>query len=228
MLKKIYICWVAVLFSASLSGQVPGTFNYQAVLRDASGNIRVNANVSMEISILQGSATGKVVYSELYSLATNAFGLVSLEIGSKNPTNFAGISWANGPYFIQISVDGILMGTSQLLSVPYALYASTSGSSIPGPKGDQGIPGPQGDKGDKGDAGINGKTAYQQWLDLGNTGTESDFIASLKGVKGDPGVQGIQGLQGLKGDKGDAGINGKTAYQQWLDLGNTGTESNFI
>ncbi|MDP4208141.1 MAG: FISUMP domain-containing protein, partial [Bacteroidota bacterium] len=97
--------------------------------------------------------------------------------------------------------------------------------------GVQGIQGLQGLKGDKGDAGINGKTAYQQWLDLGNTGTESNFIASLKGIKGDPGLQGlqgIQGVQGLKGDKGDAGINGKTAYQQWLDLGNTGTESDFI
>lgn len=68
-----------------------------------------------------------------------------------------------------------------------------------------------------------GKSAYQTWLDLGNTGTQSDFIASLKGAKGDTGatgaqgLQGIQGIQGEKGDKGDTGATGKSTYQSYVE-----------
>lgn len=95
----------------------------------------------------------------------------------------------------------------------------------------------QGEKGDKGDDGL---SAYEIWLSLGNSGTESDFIASLKGErgqrgskgekgeKGDTGEQGLQGIQGENGRDGVDGQDGKSAYETWLSLGNSGTESDFI
>jgi hypothetical protein len=64
-----------------------------------------------------------------------------------------------------------------------------------------------------GSNGVDGKSAYQTWLELGNTGTEADFIASL---------------QGSDGTDGADGTIGKSAYQTWLELGNTGTEADFI
>ena len=105
---------------------------------------------------------------------------------------------------------------------------------IQGEKGEQGLHGIQGEKGDKGDTGAkgsDGKSAYQIWLLLGNSGTETDFINSIKGEKGDKGEQGLQGIQGEKGNKGDTGAkgsDGKSAYQIWLSLGNSGTETDFI
>lgn len=95
----------------------------------------------------------------------------------------------------------------------------------------------QGEKGDKGDDGL---SAYEIWLSLGNSGTETDFIASLKGErgqrgskgekgeKGDTGEQGLQGIQGENGRDGVDGQDGKSTYETWLSLGNSGTESDFI
>ena len=158
-MKKLFLSVVILGTAITLCAQVPSSFKYQAVLRDATGNVEVSKSVSIEISILQGSATGNSVYAETHNVSTNAFGLINLEIGSKDLTTFSSIDWANGPFFIKISVDGVLLGTSELLSVPFAMYAKTSGSSIPGPKGDKGEKGdtgetgPQGNVGEKGDQG---------------------------------------------------------------------------
>jgi trimeric autotransporter adhesin len=108
--------------------QPPGSFNYQAILRDASGAIITSTPVSLTLSILQGSVTGSPVYSEMHNTTSNGQGLINLEVGSVSPADFEEIDWSSGPYFIKIEVDGIEMGTSQLLSVPYALYAKSSGS----------------------------------------------------------------------------------------------------
>lgn len=132
----------------TLPGQTPTTFNYQAVLRDADGYINVDANVNIELEIHQGTASGAVAYSEVHSTTTSEFGLVNLEIGSVTPASFATIDWAAGPYFVEVSVDGIPMGVSELLTVPYALYAV---NGVPGPQGDQGI---QGEIGLEGPAGV--------------------------------------------------------------------------
>lgn len=175
----IKISLILIISGGTLFGQAPSRFNYQAILRDPVGSPKPNFNANIQVSILQGSATGSVVYSETHSTTTNSFGMVNLEIGSKNPSNFSLIDWANGPYYVKIFVDGTEMGTSQLLSVPYALYAA-SGIGLQGPQGPQGL---QGEKGDQGDAG-------------------------LQGPKGDTGPQGLQGPQGEKGDKGDVGLQG--------------------
>ncbi|PLW94296.1 MAG: hypothetical protein C0592_03265, partial [Marinilabiliales bacterium] len=75
-----------------------------------------NQNVSVEIRILQGSSTGTQVCDETFATTTNDFGLINLQIGSQDPTSFAAIDWANGPYWIEVSLDGTLFGTSQLVS----------------------------------------------------------------------------------------------------------------
>jgi len=125
-MKKSNFLLISLLISANLLSQVPQGLNYQAVVRNGSGDIRVNVNVQFEFEILQGSALGTAVYSETHDTVTNEFGLVSLIIGTGNTTDvFADIDWADGPYFIKVSIDGTEMGTSQLVSVPYALHAQT-------------------------------------------------------------------------------------------------------
>ena len=153
---------------ASVFGQVPGVFSYQAIIRDADGVIRASESASVQMVVHQGSETGTVVYSEVHNVTTNSFGLVNLEIGSVDPADFSLIDWSTGRYFLEIIVNGTSMGTSMLLSVPYALFAE---SGNPGPqgekgdKGDQGDPGPQGEKGDQGDPGPQGEKG-----DKGDTG----------------------------------------------------------
>ncbi|MFA7186175.1 MAG: hypothetical protein WC082_14845, partial [Victivallales bacterium] len=97
-----------------------------------------------------------------------------------------------------------------------------------GTQGEQGIQGETGAQGEKGD---DGDSAYQVWLDAGNTGTEADFLAALKGDKGDAGdtgAQGEQGIQGETGAQGEKGDDGDSAYDLWIAAGNTGTEADFL
>ncbi len=129
-MKKTYSLLISVLISFNILAQAPESFKYQAIIRDANGDPIVNESVSIGLAILQGSSTGTEVFSEIHSITTNAFGLVNLEIGSVNSTAFLAINWSAGPYYIEISMDGTTMGTSQLLSVPYALYASNGGESV--------------------------------------------------------------------------------------------------
>ena len=132
-MKKIYTLFVALIISGSLMAQTPQSFNYQAVARDASGEVIADQKVSFQISILQSSESGTAVYVETHVDSTNQFGLVILEIGTGTTTdNFTAIDWGNDAYFIQVEMDAaggtsyVLIGTSQLLSVPYALHAKTA------------------------------------------------------------------------------------------------------
>jgi len=119
-------------------------FNYQAVARNDQGNVLTNQNVGVKISILQGSASGSVIYAEEHSVSTDGQGLVNLKIGDGNTTNgtFSDIDWSAGPYFIEVGMDPsggssfTTMGTTQLLSVPFAKYADSTGSSFSGNYGD--------------------------------------------------------------------------------------------
>jgi hypothetical protein len=132
---------IALLFiSVNMFAQAPQKMSYQSVIRNASNALVVNAPVKMRISILQGSATGNAVYSELHSVTTNANGLVSIEIGAGSSPigTFSSINWGNGTYFLKTETDPnngtnyTIIGTSQLLSVPYALHANCVSSSISG------------------------------------------------------------------------------------------------
>ena len=118
----------------SLNAQSPNSFKYQAIVRDKSGNLITNKIVNIQISILQGNISGTVVYSEKHYPTSSQFGLVNFEIGKGTTISgsFSSIDWTHGPYFVSIGVNGNILGTSQLLSVPYAKYAEKSGNGFSG------------------------------------------------------------------------------------------------
>jgi hypothetical protein len=132
-MKKILL--FAILFvSIQLTAQAPEMISYQALLRNNTGAIIQNGNVGMRISVLQGSMTGPAVYTETHTTTTNENGLITLNIGAGATTDsFAAIDWGSGSYYIKTETDPdggtnySITGTSQLLSVPYALYAKSTG-----------------------------------------------------------------------------------------------------
>jgi microcystin-dependent protein len=138
-MKKIFTIFVVILLSASLFAQsTPQTMSYQAVIRNSSNALVPSTTIGMQISILQKSSTGDPVYIEKHSTTTNANGLATIEIGGGTPVSgrFETIDWPSGPYFVKTETDptgGLrysITGTSQLLSVPYALHAKTADNLI--------------------------------------------------------------------------------------------------
>ena len=133
-MKRIITTIAAFLLVATMWAQSPEKMSCQAVIRDASNNLIVNQSVGMQISILQGGATGTPVYVETQTPTSNANGLVSLEIGTGTLVSgdFTTINWANDTYFIKTETDPTggttytITGTTQLMSVPYALHAKTA------------------------------------------------------------------------------------------------------
>jgi len=134
-MKKTVLTLLTVLLVGSLFALAPQKMSYQSVIRNTSNALVTSKIIAMKISILQGSATGTAVYVEMQTPTTNANGLVTLEIGSGTVVSgvFANINWASGTYFIKTEIDVTggtaytITGTSQLLSVPYALYSEKSG-----------------------------------------------------------------------------------------------------
>lgn len=126
----LFQVFMLCLTGFGLMAQAPQMFNYQAVVRDEGGEPMVNQTVTLEISILQGSADGSPVVIESHQATTNEFGLVTLHIGSILPLEE--VNWGTGPYFLEVKLNGTLMGVSQLLSVPYALHAATSADAFSG------------------------------------------------------------------------------------------------
>lgn len=133
-MRKFTLTFMLLLDVLTTFAQSPAGFNYQAVLRDASGNIRANANVAIRIDIIKTSATGTSVYAETFAATTNTFGLINLQVGKGTVVSgtFNTIDWSTGSYFIKITIDGTEMSTSQMMSVPYALYASKAGNGFSG------------------------------------------------------------------------------------------------
>jgi hypothetical protein len=132
-MKISYTLLLFLLATVSILAQTPEKMSYQLVLRDASNTLLMNQQVGIQISILQTTITGSAVYTEIQTATTNINGLVSLEIGSGTSSDdFSAIDWSAGPYFIKTATDASggsnysIIGTSQLMSVPFALYAKTS------------------------------------------------------------------------------------------------------
>ena len=137
-MKKIFLQIILMSIAlSSLYSQTPQSFKYQAVARDNAGNTINNQLVSFRISILNGSATGTSMYSETHQPTTNNFGLANLEIGNGSVVsgNFVFIDWSTGTYFLKVEMDASggssyqFMGSSQLLSVPYALYSENTANT---------------------------------------------------------------------------------------------------
>lgn len=133
-MKRIILSLISLFtFLLFALSQSPQAFKYQAVARDGSGNILANQSVSVKISILQGTPTGSIAYSETHNVSTDPYGLINLNIGEGTTVSgtFSGISWGNDAFFLKLEMDPAggtsyqALGTSQLLSVPYALHATT-------------------------------------------------------------------------------------------------------
>ena len=214
-MKRRFTLLLVLFLTIKSFAQSPQKFSYQTVVRNSGGQLLTNQQVGIKISVLQGSETGIVVYSERHTPITNANGLASLQISGGSVLNgsFASINWAQGPYFISTETDPnggtnySIASTQQLLSVPYALYAETAGNSIPGPQGPAGAQGPSGPQGATGPQGSTGETGAQG--PIGLTGPQGpQGLVGLTGPQGPTGLTGPQGPTGPQGETGAIGPQG--------------------
>lgn len=133
-MKKIYTL-IAFIVITTINAQAPQGFNYQATIRNNSGALVINQNVLFKFNIMLNSQTSLPVYSETHQAPTDDLGQVNLTVGQGTATTgtFAGINWANGNYYLGIELNTgtgfVAMGTTQLLSVPFALHANTATST---------------------------------------------------------------------------------------------------
>uniref|UniRef100_UPI004047B984 hypothetical protein n=1 Tax=Algoriphagus sp. TaxID=1872435 RepID=UPI004047B984 len=189
-MKKLLFSLILLLTITAVWAQAPQRMSYQSIIRDGSNVVVASTTVGVKISLIQGTSTGSVVYSETHRKPTNTNGLLSLEIGDGTAIlgTFAGIDWANGPYLIKTETDPTggtnysIPGIAALNSVPYALFSAN------------GTPGPQGATGPQGPIGL-----------VGSTGA-----VGLQGAKGDSGATGPIGPAGANGTNGTNGTNGAT------------------
>ena len=148
-MKKILL--LLIIFGVNflqVTGQNPSGFNYQAVIRSSNGEIIQNQSVGIRISILKGGVTGDAVYVETFSTVTNSFGLVNLVIGTGNPKEgvLSDVEWSSDSHFIKVEIDiqggsnYTEMGTTQLLSVPYAMHAKSASQFKGEPNGNPDAP----------------------------------------------------------------------------------------
>jgi len=219
-----------LVISKFIFGQSPDKISYQIVVRDNEGNLIVDHAIGLEISIIQGSSTGTVVYSETYSPLpkTNENGLATVEIGSGIPTSgkFSDITWSEGPFYLKTQTDPnggtaySISGTSQLLSVPFALH-SNSVESIK-----ETDPTWVGEANETTDIGRSGKVGIGTTTPAAILHTESAtngnvvFVGQIKAVPEDPPVSGTGTRMMWYPDKA-AFRAGNVDGNQW-DNANTG------
>jgi hypothetical protein len=133
-MKKLFT-FLAFVATIAINAQAPQGFNYQATVRNSAGALIVNQNVNFKFNIMLNSQTSVPIYSETHFAPTDDLGQVNLTVGTGTPTTgtFSAINWAAGNYFLGIELNTgsgyVAMGTTQLLSVPYALYANSAGST---------------------------------------------------------------------------------------------------
>jgi hypothetical protein len=127
-----------IAFAMQLFSQTPQGFNYSAVARDAAGKPLANRNISVQLNILKTSATGALQYAENHSVNTDGYGLFNLVVGSGavQSGNISNIQWGNDNHYLKVAIDAnggsnfITMGTTQIMSVPYALNAKKADNGI--------------------------------------------------------------------------------------------------
>jgi hypothetical protein len=222
-MKKFFLVF-SIFLALNAVAQVPQGINYQAVIRNTNGTTVNNSNVGIRMNILQGSAVGSVVYSETFAETTSNIGLVNFVIGQGTPLSgtFSGINWGAGPYFLEVAADATggtnytVIGTQQMMSVPYALYAENSGT--PGPQGATGPQGPQGEQGPIGLTGAQGPQGEQGPIGLtGSQGPQGEQgpigLTGPQGPQGEQGPIGLTGAQGPQGEQGPIGLTGAQGPQ---------------
>jgi uncharacterized protein (TIGR02145 family) len=131
-MRKLYSIVASLILTISIFAQAPQQFSYQAVVRGLNNELAVGKYIGMRFSLLQGSNTGNAVYIETHTTLTNANGLISIAIGNGTVVSgtFENIDWSKGPYFVKTETDITggknysVISTSQLLSVPYALFSA--------------------------------------------------------------------------------------------------------
>ena len=231
---KYTLLFASLLLSSVIFSQAPAGINYQAVVRNSTGNLVVSTTVAIRVQIRQTTTTGTVVYQERHSVLTSTQGLVNMVIGNGTPQvgTFNNINWGTGPYFVNLGVDfanGTTyqdFGTQQLMSVPYALYAKTSGNQLN--QWRYGNTAPASTLGTLGDfyldvitGNVYYKSAATTWILTGNikgpvgpTGaTGATGSQGPAGATGSLGPQGIQGVAGPTGATGSQGSQGATGLQ---------------
>jgi len=196
-ISLIAFCFAVLTQKQAFAQSVPQRFSYQAVIRDGANQLLNSQSVGIRLSILQGSESGTAVYVETHSASTSTNGMVSLQVGGGTVVSgaLAQIDWSSGPYFIKTETDPSggsnysITGSSQMLSVPFALFSANGTPGPQGPAGQTGATGPQGPIGLTGPAGATG----------------------LQGPIGLTGPVGATGPTGQTGATGPTGSNGKNA-----------------
>jgi len=243
-MKKILplLLFAGLLFSQEITAQTPQGFKYQSIARNASGVPVASSALGIRITIHNQTATGTIVYRETHAVTTNAFGLFTLTVGQGTPTSgtFASVAWGTGSKFLEVEADFAggtnytSMGASQLLSVPYALYAASGTPGPQGPAGAMGATGPQGASGPQGPVGPVGATGAQgpagpagvslNWLGTlaanpasptlnqayYNSADKKSYVynGSSWNILSQDGAVGPQGPAGATGPQGPQGIQG--------------------
>lgn len=196
-----------IIFSISIYSQEKRNgISYQALIINPSGEELPGynnqnsplVNTSICLEFIFKDENGTIEYSEYQTVTTDQYGMVNIVIGNGGvfaggyAGNWSGIVWSEKSKSLTVNLDTTAacsdfseISTQELTSVPFALFAP----------------------GQDGRDGVNGKSAYQIWLDVGNSGSEQDFIDSLKGDKGDKGDDGNDGADGSSGDDGSTGLS---------------------
>lgn len=232
---------IVLLFGAYMANaQAPQLMNYQAVARNGSGQVLANQSVGLRFSILDGGPNGNAVYVETHATSTNQFGLFTVSVGGGTAVTgtLAGVNWASGNKYMKVEAD-LTGGTNytafgnatQLLSVPYALYAANGGGGgVTGPTGPQGPAGTQGAAGTPGAAGAQGPQGVTGPTGAtgsgggpaGPTGPTGPTGASGSGG-GATGATGPTGPTGTPGTPGNPGTPGATGATGATGTGTPGT-----
>ncbi len=236
MKNKYSILLILLFLTIGVFAQTPEKINYQAVARDLSGTPLVSQAIAVVIEVRQGSASGADVYKEAHAVTTNAFGLFTLEIGGGTILGgaFNTISWGTSSYYLYIEVDGNPIGASQLLSVPYALYAKQalngSGNSIELVDGDADTKVMVDSNNTDDDvihfinAGVEYVTFKQGRIDIHNNGN-SVFIGLNSGSNDDFSLNGNVGI-GANSLKNNISGGANTAIGENTLIGNVTTSGN--
>lgn len=164
--------------------QAPQSFNYQAILRNSDGTVYANETIALQISLIDDK--GSSAYMEIHNTQTNQVGLVNVVVGKGTTSeNLAMVDWSAGPYFLEITVNGVSMGSSPILSVPYAVYSGNAHSALSADK--------------------------VRWMDIDELPTTLDGYGITDAIKSTPDINFINSLKKGDGVKTIGGIHGKIA-----------------